>query len=409
MYNKTILDNQLRIVTEYIPSKTVSVGIWIDVGSRDELPALNGIAHFVEHMLFKGTSIRDANEIAIELDSLGGMSNAFTSKENTCLYGTVLGAQVEQFVRLLSDLFLNSLYAESEIERECQVVLQEISMVDDTPEDQIHDLLASYVWHGHPLSVPVLGTAQTVSEVSAEKLRGFVGDHYTADRIVISAAGDIQHHDFVDMISRQFGQCRPAPQSISTVQTRIKPIANAPQAVVRPKAIEQAHVVFSAYTPPITDSGRYELALLNVLLGGNMSSRLFQELREQRGLAYSIYSFVDALSDCGSLSIYAGVAPQNVGEAMLMITEVVSALKKAISQDEVKRACDYACAGMYLASESTEARMSRLAKNELYLGRYFSLEEVDASLRAVAADRVRATAETIFSAPMMSVVLGPVE
>jgi predicted Zn-dependent peptidase len=404
--NKSTIDNQLRVVTEYIPANTVSIGVWVDAGSRDESAVLNGTAHFVEHMLFKGTSTRDANEIAKELDSLGGMSNAFTSKETTCFYGTVLVSQVEQFVAILSDLMLQSLFSEAEFEREKQVVLQEISMVDDTPEDQIHDLLASTVWHGHSLANPVLGTAQTVSALTSEDLSGFVRQFYTTDRIVIAAAGNIKHQAFVDIISKEFERCLP-PAETATQLCRKTPSQLAPRSVVRQKQLEQAHVLFSAYCPAINDPSRYELALLNILLGGNMSSRLFQQLREEKGLAYSIYSFVDSMIDAGTLSIYAGVGPQSVEESRAMIYDVVADLKKNINRDELLRAQNYARAGMYLASESMEARMTRLAKNEMYFDRYYSLEEVDIAFSKVTLEEIFTVANMIFEQPMTSVVLGP--
>jgi len=405
--NKSAIGNQLRVVTEYIPSNTVSVGVWVDAGSRDESPVLNGTAHFVEHMLFKGTATRDANEIAKELDSLGGMSNAFTSKETTCLYGTVLGSQVDQFVAVLSDLFLRSLFSAAEFEREKLVVLQEISMVDDTPEDQIHDLLASTVWSGHSLANPVLGTAQTVSAITAEDLSAFVKQFYTTDRIVIAAAGNVQHQDFAAIVSREFEHClRPeenAPRYCRKIPTRC-----APGSVVWRKSLEQAHVLFSVYCPPINDPARYELALLNILLGGNMSSRLFQELREEKGLAYSIYSYVDSMTDAGTLSIYAGVAPKNIEESSAMIYETVSGLQENITRDELVRAQNYARAAMYLASESMEARMTRLAKNEMYFDRHYTLEEVDKALAKVRLEDLLVVANRIFEKPMTSVVLGPV-
>nr|MBF0222633.1 insulinase family protein [Desulfobulbaceae bacterium] len=407
MYNKTILDNQLRVVTEYIPSNTVSVGVWVDVGSRDESLSLNGCAHFVEHMLFKGTSSLDANEIAKELDSLGGMSNAFTSKETTCLYGTVLESHVDQLVTILADLLQHSLFSVTEFERERQVVLQEISMVDDTPEDQIHDHLAATVWRSHPLAWPVLGTAQTVSNLTAVDLIDFVKRFYTADRIVIAAAGNVEHSSFVETIAASFGELATAAQSPQVY--RLPPAHMSARDIVYTKTLEQAHLLFSAYCPPGNDPARYQLALLNVLLGGNMSSRLFQELREQKGLAYSIYSFVDAMSDAGTLSIYAGVGPQNIEEASTMIYDVVAGVKKNITRDEVDRARNYVRAGMYLASESMEARMTRLAKNEFYFDCYYTLEDVDAALVKTSRKDVLAVVEEVFAQPMTSVVLGPVE
>ena len=410
MYNKTILDNQLRVVTEHLPSNTVSVGVWVDVGSRDELSNISGCAHFVEHMLFKGTSTRDANEIAKELDCLGGMSNAFTSKEATCFYGTVLGHQVDQLVAIIADLLQNSLFLKTEVEKEKQVVLQEISMVEDTPEDLIHDLLAQAIWQGHPLAKPVLGTAPTISSINSDLLSGFVKSHYSPERILIAASGNIDHEALVESVSKQFGKLSPVDAANSRLRfERVKPEQISPQMIVKKKPLEQAHLLFSTYCPPINDPTRYEIALLNVLLGGNMSSRLFQELREKQGLAYSIYSFVDAMSDSGTLAIYAGVGPKSVQKASQMINDVVKSLNETITKDEVDRARDYARTGIFLASESMEARMTRLAKSELYFERYYSLEEVDQELSNVTHERICVVAESLFETPMTSVMLGPVD
>jgi len=429
MYQKTVLHNGVSLITERSQSRTVSFGIWIDVGSRDEDQGSCGCAHFVEHMLFKGTASRDAASIARELDRLGGQANAFTSKEYTCLYGTVLDRQLPQLVALLSDLFLFSLYPEHEVERERLVILQEIGMVQDTPEDLIHDLFAGVLWEGHPLGRPVLGQTEGVATMTRTRLQKFMRRGYVPGRVLIAAAGNVDHDELVGMLApmgafasvpsaadaglihHQQGLNRtpPVKRGLNRALVRQLPTPLPAKIIVQPKRLEQAHVLLGTYGLPASSEARYAMALLSTILGGNMSSRLFQEVREKRGLAYSIYSFVDAASDSGAVGIYAGIGNEAVNEVMELISQVIGDIcAGGITNDELRRAQDYTRAGVYLAEESMEARMMRLAKNELTLGRYVTIDEVESALSQVGVDELTALAADIFAKPLAGVVLGPV-
>jgi len=407
MYQKTVLHNGLSVVTERSPSRTVSFGIWIDIGSRDEDPASLGCAHFVEHMLFKGTVDRDAAAIARQLDRLGGQANAFTTKEQTCLYGTVLDAQLPQLVSLLSDLLCHSLLEGLEVERERLVILQEIGMVQDTPEDLIQELFAGVLWEGHSLGRTILGVPESVMGVTGERLREFIARGYVPNRILIAAAGNVDHERLVDLLESTT-LFAPAP-CLPPLVPRAVPVCLPARMVVQPKRLEQAHVLLGGYGLAAGSPSRYALALLNTILGGNMSSRLFQEIREKRGLAYSIYSFIEATSDTGMVGIYAGVGHGDVNEVMELIRLVLADLcAGGISREELAGAQDFARAGIYLAEESMEARMMRLAKNELTHGRPVPIEEVEAALARVGVDELTALAGAMFVQPLSGVILGPV-
>lgn len=409
MYQKTVLDNGIAVVTERLPARTISLGIWVNVGSRDEGPDQSGCAHFVEHMLFKGTKNLQADAIARELDRLGGMSNAFTSKEATCLYASILDSQLSLLFTLFADILLGSLFDRTEVERERMVILQELGMVEDTPDDLIHDLFAALLWGEHPLSRPVLGSPEIVGSMTRKKLVDFVRTFYRADRILVAAAGNIVHEELVELASLALSSIPASPASEEVSVRREVPVPLPSRVVAYRKKLEQAHLVVGSYGLPTCAEERYALALLNILLGGNMSSRLFQEIREKRGLAYSIYSFIDSLSDSGTMGIYAGVAPTSLSEVMDLIQENTQGIcVHGITKKELQHACDYARAGMYLAAESMESRMMRLVKNELCFGRYFSIDEIDQALSAVEIEDVLDVAARIFTTPMSGVLLGPV-
>ena len=404
-YHKTVFDNGLTLVSERFPSRVASLGLWINAGSRDD--EVLGSAHFVEHLLFKGTASRDARRIARDLDRLGGQSNAFTTKEQTCLYGTVRDLELPRLIELLVDLLLNSQFPEEEAERERQVVLQEIGMALDTPEDRIQDLFAEMLWAGHPLAWPVLGESSTVAGMTAAQLHGFRAGNYLPSRLVVSAAGNVEHRALVAMLA---GLAAWVPAAAAPpVRPRATPSPQPARIKVHPKRLEQTHLLLGVPGPPAHTERRYVLALLNTVLGGNMSSRLFQEVREKRGLAYSIYSFADGLSDAGMLGIYAGVGHESVPRMRGLIEEVISGIcRGGISEDELRGALEFAKAGVVLAEESAEARMMRLARNELTLGRHVPLEEVEAGLERVRTEEVGELAASLFAAPLTGVILGPV-
>ncbi len=409
MFKKTTLINGIRIVTETLQhSKVVSVGVWIDVGSRDEHDLNSGSAHFVEHMLFKGTRSRSAQEISREFDVLGGSANAFTTRENTCLHATVLDSNLSKLVELFADLLGNSLFADEEIERERQVILQEINMVEDMPDDHIHDLFAGLLWPMHPLGKTILGSHEIVSAMDSKKLQEYVQKYYTTDKIVIAAAGKVDHDDFVSLwqkVFEKFGQ-----ESDPVLERNVPPLLPAGRKIYT-KPLEQAHILLGTYGLSMVDADRFGYLLLNVLLGGNMSSRLFQEIREKRGLAYSIYSYIDSYSDCGYLAIYLGVDRESVNESLSLIAREISTLQNTpVSEEELAHTKDFIKSGMFLSMENMEAIMTRIARNEIYFGKYISLGEVVDSIDQVTGEDILRLGSKIFGRQELTFAgLGPLE
>jgi len=407
MYNKTVLDNGIRIITEKLPhSRVASVGVWIDVGSRDEHDLNSGSAHFVEHMLFKGTGKRTAQQIARELDVLGGAANAFTSRENTCLHATVLDSNLPKVVDLFTDLLSNSLFADDEIERERQVILQEINMVEDVPDDHIHDLFAALLWGKHPLGKTILGVQRIVAAMDSKKLQDYVNRYYVADRIVIAAAGNVDHDDFVSLWQDAFAIFGNKKNGI---QKRSKPAVLPAHRKIYSKPLEQVHMLLGTYGLCMVDEARFAYLLLNVLLGGNMSSRLFQEVREKRGLAYSIYSYIASYSDCGYLAIYLGVDRDSVNESINLIDREINKLQDTlVPETELSNIKDFVKSGLFLSMENMEVIMTRIARNEMYFGKYIPLEEVVESIDLVKRQDIRKLAGDIFGGHELTVAgLGP--
>lgn len=406
-YQKTVLDNGIRIITEKIPSRTVSAGIWVDVGARDEQPHNNGSAHFVEHMLFKGTPSRTSQEISQEFDTLGGMSNAFTSGETTSYYATVLDDQVERVVGLMGDIFRNSLFEEEEVAREREVVLQEISMVEDTPDDRIHELFTGNLWGEHPLGYTVLGRREVVAAMDSAGLREYMRREYTPERIVIAASGNVDHAPFCRLWQKQMGDLSGPPQENSRRQP---PTVLPAVRKLYKKNLEQAHLVLGTYGLPLVAPERYALYLLHVLLGGNMSSRLFQEVREKEGLAYSIYSYLSSFTDSGYLGVYLGVDPAVVNKALAVVAREIKGLRQSrVSEELLVRAKDYAKAGIFLSAENMESRMTRIARNELTFGRYVSFDEVATGFDQVRQEDISELAARLLSQPLFATVLGPLK
>jgi predicted Zn-dependent peptidase len=408
MYNKTVLANGVRVVSEKIPgARTVSLGIWVDVGSRDEDPSASGISHFIEHMFFKGTTSRSAQQISRVLDGFGGMANAFTSKDTTCLYSTVLDSKLPELIELFADMFHHSQFAEDEVGRECQVILQEISMVEDMPEDQVHEIFEDAFWGDHSLARPVLGDPRVVEEMSGDRLRAYIAGHYDPAKVVISCAGNVDHQSLCRLLEPHWqhfswdgtGGSRSAPDPERPL---VKNVVS--------KDLEQVQLVMGAKGLEITAPDRFALVLLNTILGGNMSSRLFQEIREKRGLAYSISSYIESYIDCGYLGISCGVAQASVNETLAVIAEQLQRLGMAgqLSSEEMANALDYTRGSLYLAAENLESRMTRNARNELYFGRHIPLAEVVADFERVTVEDIAALAHRLLSGPLGIVVMGPV-
>jgi len=397
-----VLPNGLRVLTESVPQfVSTSVGIWVENGSRYEDPSQNGISHFLEHLFFKGTRRRTAKQIAEEIDAVGGVLNAFTGKEYTCYYAKVLREDLPLALDVLSDIFLESNFDPEEIDRERTVILQEISEIEDTPDDYVHDLFSRRFWPGHPLSYPICGTAETVGAMRREDFLEFISRQYRPDRIVIAAAGGVDHDWLVDRIATSFGGLAGATAA---------PIYSAPAVqpglAVFEKDLEQVHMNLGLPGISHDDPRRYAAYVLNTALGGGMSSRLFQEVREKRGKAYSIASFLSSYVGAGYLAVYAGLAAPCVAEVLEVIVREFATLRAdGLADDELARAKSQIKGNMLLALESSESRMGRIAKNEIYFGHDIAPEEVAAEIDAVGSADVLAIARDLFRADQVGVAL----
>lgn len=392
MIQKSVLDNGIRVITEKIAgAHSVTVGFWVENGSRHEEASQNGISHFIEHMLFKGTERRSALAIAKEVDSVGGVLNAFTSREYSCYYAKVLARKLPLAVDLLSDIVLNSIFDLDEIEKERRVVLQEIHMLEDTPDDLVHDLFSQTFWEGHPLGRAIIGTAETVGNISRESLLAFMHERYCGNNIIVCAAGDLEHGQIVESISEAFQRvaagCRQPLCSLPEYRHRIRTVD---------KSLEQAHLCLGTRALPQNHPNRFESYLLNAILGGSMSSRLFQKIREEQGLAYSIYSYLNCHSDAGALVLYAGTSPEDAPHVTsIMLKELKRFKNDPVSDDELHFAREQLKGQLLLSMESTDNRMTRLAKNEIYLGRNPSIKEVLAGFDRVSAADIQKLAAFI--------------
>ena len=406
-YNKSLLNNGIRIVTKKIPQvRSVAMGVWVNVGARDEKVEEGGLSHFIEHMIFKGTERRTAHQIAKEFDAIGGQFNAFTSKENTCYYAKVMDTHLDTMVDLLSDIFLNSIFDPGEVERERQVILQEIKMLEDTPDEHVHVMLARAVWGSHPLGRSILGTPETVSRFDSDIIKEYFSRAYQPERIVIAAAGNLEHEPFVELIARSFAVDRIE----NNFPERAKPTMDW-VATTHTKDLEQVHICLGAKGVHTTDPRRHACALLNVVLGGNMSSRLFQEIRERRGLAYAIFSFASSYCDTGLLGIYVGVEKSNTQKVLQLIAKEMTHLKeKPIDDSELRNAKEHLKGGLYLAAESTDNQMTRLAHNEINFGRHVPLlEMVDNIKRVSTEDILRLACEICQDKAVSLALLGPID
>lgn len=407
MYHKTVLKNGVRIISEKLEHfRSVSLGIWIGVGSRDESEEENGISHFVEHMSFKGTAARNSLHIAKELDAIGGLSNAFTSTEYTCFHSKVLDKHVPTLVDILSDIFLNSIFDPQDMDRERQVILQEINMLEDTPDEQIHVLFNQLCWMKHPLGMPILGTPLTISSIKRDEILGYIKRFYTPERILLVAAGNIDHDTLVDYLRPLFESLTPAGQK----PPRMSP-SNHAGVSCHHKDLEQVHICLGGKAPHLSSHLRYPAAVFNTVLGGNMSSRLFQEIREKRGLAYSVYSFLSAYIDAGLMGIYLATEPQEVNRALDVInTEIKKIQKGDLSESDLAATKEHLVGGILIGSESTDGRMMRLAKNEYVFGKYVGYDELVSNLEKVTLEEIVAAAEEAFQSESVSLVtLGPFE
>lgn len=405
--HKTCLNNGIRIITGKIPYfRSVSMGVWVSAGSRDESDEDNGISHFIEHMTFKGTARRSAFQIAREFDAIGSQTNAFTSMETTCYHARVSDTHILKAIEILSDIMLNSIFDDQEIERERAVIYQEIGMIEDSPEEYIHVLSEQALWGHHPLGRSILGTRENILRFDTDALRRFFKQCYRPENIVISLAGNLEHEQVIDWLASSF----------ENLSDGVKPFYPALPCLhsgifVHHKDLEQLHVCLAAQGLPITDSQRYIFSLMNIILGGNMSSRLIQNIREQRGLAYSVYSFISSYTDTGVLGTCAAVDPANAPETVkLMVHELRRLKTEAVSDQELSDAKEYVKGSLFLTLEGTDSQMIRLAQNEIHFRQDIPIQEVIQNIEAVSKNDILDLAKTLLEPEKFCLtLLGPVE
>ena len=406
-YRKSLLPNGIRVITERMPHvRSVAVGIWVETGSRHEAAGRDGVSHLIEHLVFKGTATRTAEEIAITMDSVGGQMDAFTTKEHTCFYVQVLDEHLPLAVDMLSDILLRPLFSADELEREKSVVLQEIKMVEDTPDDVIHDIFAEQVWRDHPLGRPILGTRASVDAFSRDAVLGHFQEEYTPPRIVVAVAGNVTHDQVVELFGAGFDGFARTATPRTTTPPKLTPGVN-----LVSKQLEQVHLVMGFPGLHHSAPERYALFLLNDVVGGSMSSRLFQEVRERQGLVYSIHSGVQAFADAGTTYVYAATDAPNFSKVLKSTLKELRDLKKnGVTAEELKRAKDHLKGSLMLSLESTSSRMNRIAKHELHLGSFLTLDQMIASIDAVRLDDVQALIGQILDEERLALTtLGPLD
>jgi predicted Zn-dependent peptidase len=406
MVSKTVLNNGIRIVSEEIDHvRSVSIGILVESGSRYENNDNNGTAHFIEHMLFKGTKKRTAFEIAHAIDSVGGIMNAATGKEQTSFYIKIPDYRLENAIELLSDIFTGSLFDEEDIKREREVVIQEIRMAQDEPGDYIYDFFEGMFWKEHPLGLPILGSKEKVESFGREALLNFFRSRYRGKNLVVAAAGNYKHSQLVEFVAKAFGSL----SNLDGLDDVKAPEVKTGTAILR-RELEQAHLIVGAQAPAATDRERHAAFLLNAVLGGSMSSRLFQEIREKRGLAYEIESYLTSYRDAGIMGVYVGTDSANIKETLGLVKEQLElSAAEMISEDELKSAKELLKGNFLLGMENTDNRMTRLARNEIYFGRHITPEEVLANIDEVAREEIRSLAGRMFRSDALAVAaLGPV-
>jgi predicted Zn-dependent peptidase len=396
MFAKTVFDNGFRIVTqEMLDHRSVSLGIWVENGSRHEAAHENGISHFIEHLLFKGTEQRTAAQIAEEMDAVGGVLNAFTSKEHTCYYAKVLDEDLPLAIDLLTDIFLHSNFDGDEIERERSVILQEISQAEDTPDDYIHDLFSVDFFKDHPLARPICGSLETVNSFRRQDFLSFFKSRYRPRRVVVAGAGHLRHDQLVQAFKERLGSVSDDGRASSQDGAGVPEMRSG--IFQHAKSLEQVHLCLGVPGVHQTHPQRYTAYVLNTLLGGGMSSRLFQEIREKRGKAYSVYSFSSAYKDVGYLGVYAGTSLEEVEEVVELIVKELKQLAAGdIKDEEIRRTQGQLVGSMMLGLESTDSWMSHIARNEIYFGKPITTDEICRGVRAVSRDAVVDLASALF-------------
>ena len=379
--------------------RSATVGIWVRSGSRHEAASLNGISHFIEHTLFKGTRNRTSREIAVESDAIGGHVDAFTSREVASYYVKVLDEHLPRAFDLLADLVTAPLFADEELNRERNVVTEEIKMVEDTPDDLVHEVFVANFWPDHPLGRSILGTVDTLATFNHDRVTNYFADVYAPRNLVVAGAGNIEHERFVDMVGGYLSGLKDRP-----VNLKASAPLHAKRRIILDKDLEQAHLLLGTCCPSMTSADRYTVHVLNVILGGGMSSRLFQTIREDRGLAYAVYSGVNAYTDAGYLSVYAATSPEQLTDVIKLSIEEFNKLKQEpVSDLELERAKGQLKVSIMLSLESTSARMSNLARQEIFFGRQFTLDEILQRIDDVTIADVQRVAGEIFSGDELAI------
>jgi predicted Zn-dependent peptidase len=403
---RDVLPNGLRLLTERMPHvRSVSIGVWLARGSRHEPQEQSGIAHFVEHMLFKGTATRSAEDIAQAIDSIGGQMDAFTAKEYASYYIKVLDEHLPFALDVLADIVMNPAFSADDIEREKKVVLEEIKMVEDTPDDLVHELFTEHFWADHPLGRPILGTKDTVESLTEDGLRRYFQGAYTAPNLIVAAVGNIEHARVRALVEGAFETVLTTADTLVEAPPRVFPCT-----VIRNKDLEQSHVCLGTAGYQQDHADRYTSYVMNTILGGSMSSRLFQNVREKRGLAYAVFSGLSAYRDTGSMTIYAGCANDAVSELIdVVIAELRRMKDEPLPAAELQRAKDHLKGSLMLNLESTSSRMSHLARQEIYFDRQFGLDETLAGVERVTTDDIQRIACDLFANDALAAtVLGAV-
>jgi predicted Zn-dependent peptidase len=406
---RATLPGGLRVVTEYIPSvHSASVGLWVGVGSRDEGPSVAGAAHFLEHLLFKSTPTRSAVEIAQAVDAVGGELNAFTAREHTCYYAHVLDTDLELAVDLVADVVLRGRCAVEDVEVERDVVLEEIAMRDDDPEDTLGDVFLSAMFGGHPVGRPVIGSVESISDMTRAQLHSFHMRRYTPERMVLAVAGNVDHDHVVRLVGEYFGERLVRGKDPVAPRKAASRVSGSPTLELINRDTEQTHMFLGVRAPGRHWDQRWALSVLNSALGGGLSSRLFQEIREKRGLAYSVYSTVDTFSDAGALSVYAGCLPERFDEVTRVMTDVLTDVARdGITESECRIAKGSLRGGLVLGLEDSASRSNRLGRSELNYGSHRTIDETLDLIGAVTLDDVNAVARQLLTKQFGGAVLGP--
>ncbi len=390
-------------------TRSAALAVWVDVGSRDERPAIAGSSHFLEHVLFKGTTTRTARDIAEAFDAVGGDLNAFSAKEYTCYYCRVLDRDLPMAVEFMADMIQSSVIARTDVEAERQVILEEIHMHEDDPGDLIHDLFAETLWQGHPLGRPVLGTKETIAAVSRDQVRGFYRRHYRLPHFVVAAAGNVKHEELCRLIESHMDA---GPKLSAGEQRKVRTGGSVPTpaaaTMVRHRKTEQAHICVGTSAFSRRDPERFAFGVVNSALGGGMSSRLFQEVREKRGLAYSVYSYHSMFAETGMFAAYAGTTPSRAEEVLgIMRGQMEDIAGGGLTEDELERAKGHMKGSLVLSLEDTSGRMSRIGKSEISQGEILSVDELLGRIDSVTREDARRAAERVFGRPMALTVVGP--